>query len=498
MKEALYACIHADEFPAQALLRLRHDLKRAPVAVLNGRYPQETVCSFNHHALRCGVSRGMTRLEGESIQELVLLSRSTQSEVAASAVMLECAAAFSPRIEEASRGIARSFVLDIAGSERLFGQPYQLAERLRASLATAGFRVSIAVSANYEVARMKAEATRGITIIPHREEAAALAGIPVSALDLDHEHLETLAIWGIRTLGEFATLPEHELVSRLGANASLWRDLACGSAAHIFHPIEPAFSLWEYCEFETPVENMESLLFVAVRMIESMAARATGRALCIASLAVCMRLDGGREHHGAIKPALPTADRKFLLKLLQLEITAHPPSAAVVALTLTAEVGQSSKVQLGLFSPQTPEPSRLDVTLARLKAIVGEDRVGSPVLEDTHRSDGFHLEKFSSDIKTSIPLRTRLNMALRRIRPPIHVQVVLHAMRPSSFRERSNSFKITAAYGAWRTTGCWWSMDRLDIEEWDILAAGNDGSSIVGLLIHDLTKNQWWLEALYD
>jgi protein ImuB len=317
-------------------------------------------------------------------------------------------------------------------------------------------------------------------------------------LDLDHEHLETLAIWGIRTLGEFAALPEHELVSRLGANASRWRDLACGSAAHTFQPIEPAFSLWEYCEFETPVENMESLLFVAVRMIESMAARATGRALCIASLDVCMRLDGGREHRGAIKPALPTADRKFLLKLLQLEIAAHPPSAAVVALTLTAEVGQSSKVQLGLFSPQTPEPSRLDVTLARLKAIVGEDRVGSPVLEDTHRSGRFHLEQFSSDIKTSIPLRTRSNMALRRIRPPMHVQVVLHAMRPTSFRERSNSFEITAAYGAWRTTGCWWSMDRLDTEEWDILAAGNDGSSIVALLIHDLTKNQWWLEALYD
>ncbi len=76
-----------------------------------------------------------------------------------------------------------------------------------------------------------------------------------------------------------------------------------------------------------------------------------------------------------IRPAIPSNDRKFLLKLLQLEIAAHPPQAAITSLTLTAEAGQPSKVQLGLFTPQTPEPSRLDVTLARLKALVGDDRV---------------------------------------------------------------------------------------------------------------------------
>ena len=107
-----------------------------------------------------------------------------------------------------------------------------------------------------------------------------------------------------------------------------------------------------------------------------------------------MELEGGRAHRLSIRPALPSMDRKFLLKLLQLEIAANPPPAAVVSLTLSAEAGQSSKVQLGLFAPQTPEPSRLDVTLARLKAIVGDDRVGSPVLEDTHRAGSFRMEGF--------------------------------------------------------------------------------------------------------
>ena len=37
MTQNLYACVHAEEFPAQALLRLRSDLQSQPVAVLDGR-----------------------------------------------------------------------------------------------------------------------------------------------------------------------------------------------------------------------------------------------------------------------------------------------------------------------------------------------------------------------------------------------------------------------------------------------------------------------------
>jgi hypothetical protein len=47
--------------------------------------------------------------------------------------------------------------------------------------------------------------------------------------------------------------------------------------------------------------------------------------------------------------------------------------------------------QSGLFIPAAPEPVKLELTLARIKAIVGEDRVGSPELMDTHRPDAFRM-----------------------------------------------------------------------------------------------------------
>ena len=58
-----YACLDAREFPLQALLRLRPELLRKPVAVFDGEPPFEQVCSLNEPALALGIVPGMTKLE---------------------------------------------------------------------------------------------------------------------------------------------------------------------------------------------------------------------------------------------------------------------------------------------------------------------------------------------------------------------------------------------------------------------------------------------------
>jgi protein ImuB len=557
---SLYACVWAAEFPAQALLRLRTDWQTEAVVVLDGRAPEEWVCSLNRLAARAGAAQGMTRLEAESAVGLRLLKRSTESEAAAKAVLLECVAKFSPRIEEVcekaggaaasawtSEGTACAFVLDIAGTERLFGPPERLVERLRDELATAGFRASIAVSANYDAARMKAADTRGIAVIPEGAEAEALKKLPIAALGLDEERAGTFALWGIGRLGELAALPEAELVARMGEQARRWRALARGVAEHAFQPMEPRFSLEEFCEFETPLEQIDSLLFVGARMIDCLLTRAAGRALALTSIKAEMRLEGGGTHRVVIRPAVASADKKFLLKLLQLEIGSYPPAAAVAAFTLRAEAGAQSKVQLGLFAPQMPESSRLDVTLARLRAMVGNERVGSPVLKDTNRAGGFRMEGFAAGDETGAEMEERSRIALRRVRPPRLVQVTLHGMEPAAFRDGENSYEIAEAYGPWRASGCWWALNTRDgasdCEEWDVLAvraenlpsgakahnhfasdtarlkpcpfktsdsspfkafdppAGFDcsgGATIACLLVRDCARNAWRLEAFYD
>jgi len=224
--------------------------------------------------------------------------------------------------------------------------------------------------------------------------------------------------------------------------------------------------------------------------------RAADRALALSLLTTNFQLEGGASARRILRPAIPSSDSKFLLKLLQLEIAAHPPSSAVCSFELTAEAARSSVVQLGLFAPQTPEPSRLDVTLARLRSIVGDDRVGSPALEDTHRPRSFSIEPFSLSAKQTTATIPTPRIALRCMRPPIPLRVTLRNRQPISFSDGSGSFQITASYGPWSTSGCWWSTDAWNCEEWDVLATRNDGVCLSCLLVCD--RNAWRLEALYD
>jgi protein ImuB len=188
------------------------------------------------------------------------------------------------------------------------------------------------------------------------------------------------------------------------------------------------------------------------------------------------------------------------LKLLHLEIAAHPPQSAVLNFELTAEAAPSSLVQLGLFAPQTPEPSRLDVTLARLKAIVGEDRVGSPVLVDGHRPGAFEMTEFRADLRDErdameVP---QPRMGLRRMRPRLAVRMNFRDSEFVDFQTREHRFRVAAAYGPWRSSGYWWAIEPWAVDEWDVLAERDDGSPVACLLVRDQLTNTWWLEALYD
>ena len=126
----LYACLHATEFPTQALLRLQHELHSLPCVVMDGQPPFQHVCSLNTNARLLGMNRGMTRVEIDTFPKSVVLSRSAQTETETKSVPLECAGAFSPRIEDLKEDAAFICCIDIAGTTNLFGPPEILAHTL--------------------------------------------------------------------------------------------------------------------------------------------------------------------------------------------------------------------------------------------------------------------------------------------------------------------------------------------------------------------------------
>jgi protein ImuB len=250
---------------------------------------------------------------------------------------------------------------------------------------------------------------------------------------------------------------------------------------------------------DSPVELLDALLFVVNGMLEQLIVRATARILALASVTITLKLEGGATHSRTIRPAKPTNDKQFWIKLLHLDLKAHPPQAAILALALNAESVSTSKVQLGLFSPQLPEPSRLDVTLARIRLVVGDENVGRAVLDDTHAPEGFHLEPFSVPSTTPVEAaKTKVSSALRQFRPVEPVSIIVQGGCPKSLVFRKRRYLVEHAYGPWLTAGEWWSPSLWECEQWDLIARSNDGLTLCCCLIHDLMQEQWQMVALYD
>ena len=501
-----YACMDAKEFPLQALLRLRPELQNKPVAVLDGEPPWEQVCSLNSAARRLGIAPGMTRLEMEMFPAALVLPRSHAEEAATRAALLECAGTFSPRVEDQSGNGCFTCVIDIAGTETLFGSPDALGESLLKKTQALRIRSSIAISGNFHAARCVARghsSGQRIRVAPQGMECSALAPLPLTVLDLSAEHAETFSMWGITTLGALANLKETELITRLGQAGKEMRLLARGEAPHLFRAIEAGLAMEERMELDLPVELLDSLLFIIGVMLDQLIVRAQACILALASMILHLDLEGGTVHTRTVRPALPNNDRKLWLKLIHLDLQAHPPQAAILALTLSAQSGSTSKVQLGLFSPQVPEPMRLDVTLARIRSIVGEGCAGQAVLKDTHRPDAFRVAPFAVPASSALEAKPGTQrVAMRQLRPAEIVTVTIRDRQPDSFIYREKRYTVERAYGPWSSGGDWSRPTLWSLEQWDLAARAHDAADhatwLCCCLTHDLAQECWQVEALYD
>jgi protein ImuB len=498
----LYACLYVREFPAQALLRLRPELHGVACVIMAGEAPSEEVCSINTKARLSGMKHGMSRVEIETFSDPIIMRRSVVTEGMTKAALLELAGTFSPRVEDRSEDMAFLCGIDIAGTRSLFGAPEQIGKSLLTQVRAIGISANVAVSKNFHTAVGLAKGfsrRASVQVVAPGEEATALSSLPLTVLAISGAQLETFASWGIYRLGELAALPENELISRMGQDGKRLRQMAAGILPHLFQAVEPPFRLEDRLELDSPLDVLESLLFGIAMMLDQLIARVSARVLALASVTVTLELDGGSTHERVVRPALPTNDKQLWIKLMHLDLEAHPPQAAVIAVGLRAEPGSTSKVQLGLFSPQLPEAGRLDITLARLSALVGEGNVGSPALPDQHLPGSFRIDPFrlpSGDPTISASAISRVS--LRQLRSPEPISVMLKDAKPESLRFRAQRYVVENLYGPWFASGAWWNRNRYGLEQWDLDARGEDGSLLSCCLMRDRVRNRWEMAALYD
>ena len=389
------------------------------------------------------------------------------------------AEAFSPSFEQTTPG---TIVFKIDNLRRLYSSHHQIAQAI---IKKAGPDANVAIAETADAAILAAHNFRGISISPD------LAQLNIASLPMEQEMWEVLESWGIHTLAELAALPETGIAERFGPAGVHLQRLARGATERPLKIFKPEVTYQDRISLDHAVTLLEPLLFLIARILNDQCDKLLSHAMSANEITIRLELEDKTEHIRTLRLPVPMRESKSLLKLLQMDLEAHPPQAATLALSVTIKPVHPRTIQAGIFLPITPAPDKLELTLARIRSIVGESNVGTPQLLNTHHPNPFQLVTHQPPATSHQPPTTR--HAFRYFRPPIPARIELQNHRPTRVTAANITGKIQTAAGPWRTTGDWWTTTPWNRDEWDITL-----SNSTLYRIYREPTDHWFIEGTYD
>jgi protein ImuB len=327
------------------------------------------------------------------------------------------------------------------------------------------------------------------------------------------EILVILHKWGIHSLGQLAALDKEQLGARLGPEAVRLWERANGISTRLLKFIQPPESFEENFEFENEIETAQPLLFMLRRFLEQIAVRLSAIYLVARELTLRITFSNSRQVRHRTdssdwrnEPAVagkqsyercfqipqPTNDIDLLFRILQTHLENFKSEHPIIAVALTAQpIKPASQAgMLSGFETTVRNPQQLSETLARLSALLGSDRVGTPVLEETHRPDAFRIEPFSSTGfqpvgQAGVPACSITGrqdaclphshdgcatpgIALRRFRPPVTASIFISEKIPAFMQSEKARGKVSDQRGPYSLSGNWWDEKSWARTEWDL------------------------------
>jgi protein ImuB len=448
--------------------------------------------------------------------------------------LLEVARDAAPRFEVYGSG---DLLLDLDGLTRLFGAPRALARELRRAVDARGLRAGIALAGTGTAARLLARAgateirSQGadVRVVEPGTDAAAVAPLPLALLATvanendPNDLLSTFHRWGLRTLGDLAALAADEVAARLGTDGLRWHRLAEGRDLRPLRPAAAEERFEQALDLEWPIEGLEPLSFVLGRLLEPLAAHLERRGRGAAVLRLRLHLVTRAVHERSLDLPAPMREARALRTLLLLDLESHPAPAAIDRVAVAVDPTPARVLQFSLLDRPLPSPERVSTLMARLSALMGEGRCGSPAAVDAWQPGAFGTKAFepgSPIPNPRSPIPESPAVALRRFRVPVPARVRVDDGRPvrvGTDRRGLSGGRVQACAGPWRTSGGWWNelgsgigdqgsakaprspipsprSPTWDRDEWDVAL----GDAATYRIYCDRATGAWFLDGVYD
>jgi protein ImuB len=434
-----------------------------PAALLDHEGLQ--VIELNHPAEAAGLQAGMSTSQALArAPELALYKRSPSNEQHLQNTLLQLVSRYSPWIENSAPGVC---TLDLKGKRIRKHQPWL--RELLAQLRSIGLKAQAGLGLNPEIALQAAKIADPILEI--LEDCHLLQSLGLESLAPSPFLLDILQSWGIRTLGALTRLPREEIGQRLGLEAlSLW-DRAAGRSTKMLQLVQPPETFEESIDFEQRLETLEPLLFILRRFLERLSLRVESIYLLIAELRLTLTLEDAEKMVRTLQIPAPTRDVETLFGIAFQYLEALQTTAPVISFHLEVMPSRPTGHQFDLFQGGLKDPNRFFQTLARLAALVGNEKVGIPQRIDTHRPDSLQMlmpELGWSRKNIKKNARSKTGPGLRRYRPGISARVEMNDGKPVLIQSGLISGRILEARGPWKLSGDWWDRMQWETKEWDI------------------------------
>ncbi|GAA5152318.1 DNA polymerase Y family protein [Microbacterium pseudoresistens] len=216
-----------------------------------------------------GVRRGQRRREAQGLAPaLRLLPADPDGEERAFQHALRTIEAQAPGVQMLRPGLA---VLRARGVSRYHGGEAEAAQALTDALTASGYpEVRIGVGDGPFTAEIAARrATTRHLVIPVGESATFLAPLAVAVLG-DERVAAFLTRLGMRTLGDFARLPEQDVRDRLGERGARLHALARGADSRPLVSRPPTPELTEEVEFDEALAQSDQIAFAVRRTADAL------------------------------------------------------------------------------------------------------------------------------------------------------------------------------------------------------------------------------------
>jgi protein ImuB len=394
-------------------------------------------------------------------------------------------AEYSPNIETLEESMA---VFDLIGRQC----PDSCAENILSKFPSA----SIGISGNMALAILLARESDGVAD-GRRGADSGLGHLSLDALGAPDDTVRLLAAWGITDVGGLAALPEDELVTRLGPEASDLMDRAKGREFRQadWNPCANQF-VWTR-HFDSPVRDVEALQFVISSAVDFLFAGLRRSCLGTAEARVTLAV-GAQSRAYTVKTVIPTLNERLWLRLIALRIESEPPGFDMTSVGVEFIPARLRSIQGDLFSANISEPERIGLVVSKIKKLVGRGNVGVPSILDSWHPKPFSLDDEIATLAKRLPPQD----STEKIRPSrsffyfpklTRVSVFFNGSVPAVVVVQGKKHRIVSAGGPWRVDGGWWNDGGWRRDEWDI---ETDGGALLKMVL--LADGDYYLEGGYD